>query len=162
MMQTLQGIQNAFGILMEEQEYENLRDPEKLTEKIRQDLWRKVQNGEGQAVTETLILKAVLFIGNHLVDSELKAEQIADAVGISRSYFSVCFKKCTGYSVNSYIRKERIALACRLLQENSQISAEQIADAVGYRDEKYFVKLFQQSIGISFAEYKKQLKRQDF
>ncbi|WP_461881213.1 response regulator [Fusicatenibacter sp.] len=162
MMQTLQGIQNAFGILMEEQEYENLRDPEKLTEKIRQDLWRKVQNGEGQAVTETLILKAVLFIGNHLVDSELKAEQIADAVGMSRSYFSVCFKKCTGYSVNSYIRKERIALACRLLQENSQISAEQIADAVGYRDEKYFVKLFQQSIGISFAEYKKQLKRQDF
>ena len=139
-MQTLQEIQNAFGIFMEEQ----------------------VQNGEGQAVTEILILKAVLFIEDHLVDSEVKAEQIADAVGMSRSYFSVCFKKCTGYSVNSYIRKERIALACRLLRENPQISAEQMADAVGYHDEKYFVKLFQQSMGIGFAEYKKQLKRQEF
>ena len=106
--------------------------------------------------------KAVLFIEDHLVDSEVKAEQIADAVGMSRSYFSVCFKKCTGYSVNSYIRKERIALACRLLRENPQISAEQMADAVGYHDEKYFVKLFQQSMGIGFAEYKKQLKRQEF
>ena len=106
-MQTLQEIQNAFGIFMEEQEYENLQEPEKLTEKIRQDLWQRVQNGEGQAVTEILILKAVLFIEDHLVDSEVKAEQIADAVGMSRSYFSVCFKKCTGYSVNSYIRKER-------------------------------------------------------
>ena len=67
-----------------------------------------------------------------------------------------------GYSVNSYIRKERIALACRLLRENPQISAEQMADAVGYHDEKYFVKLFQQSMGIGFAEYKKQLKRQEF
>lgn len=161
-MQTLQEIQNAFGIFMEEQEYENLQEPEKLTEKIRQDLWQRVQNGEGQAVTEILILKAVLFIENHLVDSEVKAEQIADAVGMSRSYFSVCFKKCTGYSVNSYIRKERIALACRLLRENPQISAEQMADAVGYHDEKYFVKLFQQSMGIGFAEYKKQLKRQEF
>ena len=160
--QTLQEIQNAFGIFMEEQEYENLQEPEKLTEKIRQDLWQRVQNGEGQAVTEILILKAVLFIEDHLVDSEVKAEQIADAVGMSRSYFSVCFKKCTGYSVNSYIRKERIALACRLLRENPQISAEQMADAVGYHDEKYFVKLFQQSMGIGFAEYKKQLKRQEF
>ena len=161
-MQTVQEIQNAFGIFMEEQEYENLQEPEKLTEKIRQDLWQRVQNGEGQAVTEILILKAVLFIEDHLVDSEVKAEQIADAVGMSRSYFSVCFKKCTGYSVNSYIRKERIALACRLLRENPQISAEQMADAVGYHDEKYFVKLFQQSMGIGFAEYKKQLKRQEF
>ena len=161
-MQTLQEIQNAFGIFMEEQEYENLQEPEKLTEKIRQDLWQRVQNGEGQAVTEILILKAVLFIEDHLVDFEVKAEQIADAVGMSRSYFSVCFKKCTGYSVNSYIRKERIALACRLLRENPQISAEQMADAVGYHDEKYFVKLFQQSMGIGFAEYKKQLKLQEF
>ena len=32
-MQTLQEIQNAFGIFMEEQEYENLQEPEKLTEK---------------------------------------------------------------------------------------------------------------------------------
>ena len=160
-MQTLQGIQNAFGISMEEQEYENLQEPEKLTEKIRQDLWKRVQKGEGQAVTEILILKAAIFIADHLVDSELKAEQIADAVGMSRSYFSVCFKKCTGYSVNSYIRKERITLACRLLQKNPQISAEQMADAVGYHDEKYFVKLFQQSMGLSFAEYKKELKRQE-
>ena len=53
-------------------------------------------------------------------------------------------------------------LACRLLRENPQISAEQMADAVGYHDEKYFVKLFQQSMGIGFAEYKKQLKRQEF
>ena len=51
---------------------------------------------------------------------------------------------------------------CRLLRENPQISAEQMADAVGYHDEKYFVKLFQQSMGIGFAEYKKQLKRQEF
>mgnify|MGYP001382497632 CR=1 FL=1 len=32
-MQTLQEIQNAFGIFMEEQEYEKLQEPEKLTEK---------------------------------------------------------------------------------------------------------------------------------
>ena len=58
--------------------------------------------------------------------------------------------------------KRTVALACRLLRENPQISAEQMADAVGYHDEKYFVKLFQQSMGIGFAEYKKQLKRQEF
>lgn len=160
-MQTLQKIQSTFGVALEEQEYENLEEQENMIEKMQQDLWSRVQKGEGQAVTETYVLRAVLFIREHLVDSELKAEKIADAVGMSRSYFSICFKKCTGYSVNSYIRKERIALACQLVEENPQLSAEQVADAVGYHDEKYFVKLFQQRMGISLSEYKKQKKQQE-
>lgn len=161
MMRTLQEIQKKSGILLEESEYENLQEPENALEKVRQDLWTREKNGDGQPTTEMLILKAVLFITECLTDSELKAEQIADTVGMLRSYFSVCFKKCTGYSVNSYIRKERIALACQNLLEHPQMSAEEMADTVGYHDEKYFVKLFQQSMGISFAEYRKQLKRQD-
>ena len=75
-------------------------------------------------------------------------------------FFTLLLPSCQWGRQEAFFPDE--GLAERLLRENPQISAEQMADAVGYHDEKYFVKLFQQSMGIGFAEYKKQLKRQEF
>ena len=105
---------------------------------------------------EGAMLKSVSYMLLNLDSPKLTAESAADFIGMSRSYFSVSFKKYTGYSVNSFIRKERVELAKRAVQENPKISVGDAACLAGYHDEKYFAKVFQQREGISFSEYKKQ------
>ncbi|MGN0316280.1 MAG: response regulator [Fusicatenibacter sp.] len=151
----LQTLQRAFEVRFDEHFFETYLEENKWIPLIRDELYRKVKAGDCGQTMEVLILKAVILISQDLTNSQLKAETIADTVGMSRSYFSINFKKHTGYSVNSFIRKERIALAKQLIHENDRISIGEISERVGYHDEKYFAKIFLQNEGITFSEYKK-------
>ena len=102
-------------------------------------------------------MTAAVYILNHLTSHELKTESVADSVNMSRSYFSTSFKKYTGFSVNGFIRKERVELAKKIIAEQRDLSFSEVSYQVGYRDEKYFAKVFQQREGVTFSEYKKLL-----
>ncbi|WP_136607684.1 response regulator transcription factor [Paenibacillus dokdonensis] len=109
--------------------------------------------------TTNSILKAVLFIREQ-ASNTLHAENVADHVHMSRSYFSQCFKKLTGSTFNDYLKQERIRAAERLLSETNQ-SIAWVAHAVGYNDSKYFSQLFYEQTRLLPSEFRAQFHRGD-
>lgn len=109
--------------------------------------------------TTTSILKAVLFIREQ-ASNTLHAENVADHVHMSRSYFSQCFKKLTGSTFNDYLKQERIRAAERLLCETNQ-SIAWVAHAVGYNDSKYFSQLFYEQTRLLPSEFRAQFHKGD-
>ncbi|MBP3967304.1 response regulator transcription factor [Paenibacillus lignilyticus] len=109
--------------------------------------------------TTTSILKAVLFIREQ-ASNTLHAEEVADHVHMSRSYFSQCFKKLTGSTFNDYLRQERMRAAERLLCETNQ-SIAWVAHAVGYNDSKYFSQLFYEQTRLLPSEFRAQFHKGD-
>ena len=97
--------------------------------------------------------KSLKIIENELAEP-LTIRNVAERVNLSRSYFSLCFKKITGLSFNHYLRDKRIELAKNYL-ENTNLSIMQIAEKTGYDDEKYFSKVFKQTTGVLPTQWRK-------
>lgn len=106
--------------------------------------------------TPVCILRATHFIRQQLAEP-LDAGEAAAQVGMSRSYFCVCFKKLVGVTFNRYLRRERIREAAHLLTYTAQ-TVTWISQAVGYGDVKYFSHIFQQETGSLPSEYRSQLR----
>lgn len=153
-------IEQNFDICLEETEFEcNEESCEWLLEQ-RDRLLQEAKRETHIAGMQLVILRACIYIMEHLDDHELTAEAIGKELNLSRSYFSTSFKKCTGYSLNSYIRKERVEWAKTILRKEPNLSFGDIAERVGYLSEKYFAKVFEEWEGVTLAEYKKRWKNE--
>ncbi|WP_240479685.1 helix-turn-helix domain-containing protein [Paenibacillus wynnii] len=80
--------------------------------------------------------------------------EMARICSMSVSYFSLLFKKITGYSYVNYVQKTRVDHAKALLR-NGFAPISEIADKVGYSDPLYFSKLFSREVGMSPREYRR-------
>lgn len=81
-------------------------------------------------------------------------EGAADLAGLNPNYFSLLFKRIAGKNFSEYLTEWRMEEAKKLLRTTTKNMSE-IADAVGYKDAKYFSKLFTKSVGIKPNEYRK-------
>lgn len=84
---------------------------------------------------------------------ELSLEEIASNVFLSPNYFSSIFRKETGYTVSDYITKVRIEKAKSLLEEMENRVSD-VGFKVGYRDPRYFCRVFKAVVGIPPSKYK--------
>ncbi|MFR8736276.1 MAG: helix-turn-helix domain-containing protein, partial [Butyricicoccus sp.] len=84
----------------------------------------------------------------------LRLEDVSSAVGFNATYFSAMFKKETGQNFMDYLTELRMNKAKELLCSDEN-SVQDVADQIGYRDLKYFSRLFKKTTGISPSEYKK-------
>ena len=103
------------------------------------------------------ILRAAAYIGSH-IGEPLHAETVAGVVHISRSYFSVSFKKLTGMTFNEFVREERIHLAAVLLAREPVRIAD-LAREVGYDDANYFTRVFLERVGMTPSEYRRKVTK---
>ncbi|WP_099205551.1 response regulator transcription factor [Scatolibacter rhodanostii] len=156
MIKMLNIIKNTFSIVLDEHYYEKTGNEVEAIRKINRDLYEQVGQMQDNTRLEILILKSIIYIHQHLVSHHLKSEKIADAVNISRGYFSISFKKFTGYTVSNYIRKERVNLAKKIMK-TEKMSVSELAYRVGYKDEKYFSRIFYEQEGVSCSEFRKQM-----
>jgi len=120
------------------------------------DLFQTAMRDAGDARADEgreRIEQAIGFIRENLADPQLSVPAIAEAVGISRSYFSRTFKKHAGVSTNQFITRERIEYAQRLLV-STQDTVESISIACGIRNTKYFFQLFRRQVGVTPAAYR--------
>lgn len=115
------------------------------------------RQGEGDGGIPSCMLRAVLYIKEHLREP-LKAELVAEAVGMSRGYFSTTFKKHTGLTFNDYVRRQRVFLAQELLEQNAVLPGDVSAE-VGYEDSKYFGRIFQEQTGMTCSAYWRQMSQ---
>ncbi|WP_176705879.1 helix-turn-helix domain-containing protein [Paenibacillus hemerocallicola] len=110
------------------------------------------QHLEENNVAAQSILQSMDYIRNHYHEP-LERETLAKKASLSTSYFSVLFKKQTGYSPVQYITKIRLDKAKMLLRQK-HLSISDVAREVGFQDPLYFAKVFSHEIGVPPREYR--------
>ncbi|MDQ0194489.1 response regulator transcription factor [Paenibacillus wynnii] len=103
-----------------------------------------------------LITKALEYIANHFTEN-LTLQSVADIVHLSKSYFSLLFKKQTERNFIDYLIELRIREAKRLLAQNDSRIYD-VAGAAGFKDVKYFSKVFKKITGLTPVEYRESMK----
>lgn len=98
------------------------------------------------------IMRAIRIIQDEVAEPVLAAET-ARRVNMSRSYFSQVFKEITGFTFNEYQRKVRIDRAKEYLLHTSR-PIQWIAEHTGYMDEKYFSRIFRDTVGMLPSEFR--------
>lgn len=87
----------------------------------------------------------------------LSVEDIAQTVGLERSYFTTLFTRQVGMSPGKYLQNHRMEIAASLLtRDNCSVSTTALS--VGYPDIYTFSKTFKRHFGVSPREYTKQNK----
>ncbi len=109
---------------------------------------------EHMPVQYRYIQKAVSYIQMNYMDN-LTVSNLADYVGLDRSYMCSLFKNFLNTPPQTYIANFRINKACELLK-NSSYSIGEIAMMVGYKDPVVFQKFFKNITGMSPSRYRKE------
>lgn len=84
--------------------------------------------------------------------------EIAGIAHMSRTYFSRSFKEATGKSFQDYVKELRLYKAQQLLLQSDK-PIYTIARQIGFKDDKYFSKMFQQRFGLLPSAYRHQRLR---
>jgi len=89
--------------------------------------------------------------------ADWSVSDVAKQVGLSRSHFSILFKKAVGDSFVAYQYKRKLKLAYVLLKETN-LTMQDIAERTGLGDSKYFSKWFKRCTGQTPSYYRTQQK----
>lgn len=119
-------------------------------------LWRelaRVRAPENPNAGEALAARAERFIATRFARG-LHAGDVAKAMGCHPDYLGRVFRRSQGCTVSEAIHRRQLQEARWLLREGAQ-SIEEVALACGFREPRYFRKLFASAQGVSPREYRK-------
>ncbi len=100
----------------------------------------------------SLIVAVEEWLRNHLKENA-SIEALAHHFGYNSRYLTTLFKKHTGFTLKEYAHKLKLDYAKNILA-SSDTSVQKIAYSLGYKDEKYFMKLFKQEEGVTPTQYR--------
>lgn len=92
----------------------------------------------------------------HLTE-DLTLEDIAQAAGLSRSYFSAIFRQLNGVTVWDYITRKRIELAMEYLRHGN-LPITQIASMCGFNTIANFNRSFKLVTHCTPSQFRKQIE----
>lgn len=99
------------------------------------------------------INKAVEYIEMNY-SRNITIKNIAEYLGLNRSYFSNIFKNSLKVSPQKFLIHYRVSKACELIKTHSNLSIGNIARSVGYSDQLVFSKTFKTVKGCSPSDYR--------
>ena len=100
------------------------------------------------------IQEAVEYIEAHYQEHALSMDDVARAVHMSPSYFSVIFKRETGEAFTDCLIRLRIKKSIEMMRY-TDLKVYEIATAVGYDTASYYSTAFKKETGYSPSEYKR-------
>ena len=109
--------------------------------------------GNDKAITDNYVSKAIQFIDSH-VREKLTLDDIADAVHLSKYYFSRLFKYETGISPMSYVSVSKLNAAKTMLK-TTKMSTMEIANELKYASPASFINSFKEHVGLSPSQFRK-------
>lgn len=108
-----------------------------------------------EKIPNSIVNEALEYINEHYYE-ELSLSEVAERLSITACYLSSLFSKYMKEGFIDYLNKVRIEHACIYLQYN-QFKNYEIAFRVGFKDEKYFAKVFKKIMGQSPSDYRKNI-----
>ena len=96
---------------------------------------------------------ALRYIDEHF-DQNLRIDQVAEALHISRKYLCSVVERYAGMSTKEYLLNRRVEAAAELLRE-TDLSVSEVASRVGYADYTQLSRLFRQKKGLSPLQFRK-------
>lgn len=103
-----------------------------------------------------VVLQVISIINEQWANSELSLQWVADSLYVSAPYLSRMFHKETGENFAVYLTRKRIYEAQSLLK-NTNMKMYEIAEKTGYASQHYFSNAFKKVLGISPADYRKNI-----
>ncbi|MEH7222276.1 response regulator [Bacillus sp. JJ1566] len=125
---------------------------EVLIEQIHEINLHYLQQKDIVKADNELIEEALQYIHQSYTE-ELTLQDVADHIHISRNYFSILFKKQTNQNFIDYVIELRVKKAKELLV-HTKMKVYEVAKQSGFKDVKYFSKLFKKMTGYSAGDYR--------
>lgn len=113
---------------------------------------KKAEISEGEPETNRFVRAAQDYIGEHYAEN-LSLTEVAEKVGISGGYLSTMFTQNLKCGFVDYLNQVRIERACTYMEQN-YLKTYEVAYKVGFKDEKYFSKVFKKVKGMSPKAYR--------
>ena len=102
---------------------------------------------------DQLIAEIKAYIAENYM-SDISLDEVAKRVCLNPTYVSEVFKKKTGENFSEHIIDYRIDIAKDLLKD-VRYKIIDISNMVGYKDSKYFSRLFKKKVGVNPTDYRK-------
>lgn len=103
---------------------------------------------------------AIEYIRNNF-SYDIKIQDMADFIGIDRTYLYKIFKRDMGVSPKQYLTQYRVREAGKMLQ-NQIYSITETAYSCGFRDAASFCATFKREIGITPRQYRERIRKRTF
>ncbi|MBP1996295.1 helix-turn-helix transcriptional regulator [Paenibacillus eucommiae] len=87
---------------------------------------------------------------------------IANQFQISKEYFCSIFKEETGVNFIQYLKEFRMTKAISLMKDDPALRIYEISERVGFRESKYFCRVFKVHFGQYPEEYRKRIATIDW
>ena len=104
-----------------------------------------------------MFARVILYTDEH-IEENLKSEEVATQIGMSRSYFSTRFKEITGDTFHNYVISRKMQAAARKMAKGTE-NITQIASDLGYDNFYISQRYFQRNTDVRQTEYAGRLKK---
>lgn len=98
------------------------------------------------------------IITNHISESSLSVDTLAEMFEMGRSSFYRKVKDLTGKTPNTYINEKRMYMGAEMLKDD-KLNVSEIAYKLGINSPQYFATAFKKMFGVSPTDYQKGKKK---
>lgn len=116
------------------------------------DFVRRVHRHRENPKFSPPIQRAINYIEMNL-NRNIRAQELADLIGYSVTYFTRRFREETGFGISDYAKAVRIERA-KILLGTTDDSVQDISDKLGFTTRNYFTKCFREITGMTPIEYR--------
>lgn len=135
---------------------------ETLAQQLQAELSRSLGAREGEApkvfanLSQQQLHRVLEYIEARIAE-DLSLSDLAALSGMSRFHFLRIFKNTIGTTPHQYVLRRRLELAKALLADGD-LPIHEVASRAGFSSAVHFSRAFQQRVGVSAREFRKQLR----
>ncbi|GAA4958394.1 two-component regulator propeller domain-containing protein [Algibacter aquimarinus] len=129
-----------------------LKSIERLKQKMKANQVLLPEDVVMSSLDEKLYKKALEIVQKNINNSDFDIPFFCEELGVSKSVLFIKVKAWTDFTPKQFIQYIRLKRAAILL-EQGKVSIGQISDKVGFKDQKYFSRIFKSKFGKTPKEY---------
>ncbi|AUS98487.1 hypothetical protein CDQ84_09605 [Clostridium thermosuccinogenes] len=117
------------------------------------DMFIEAINDYGNNKYKKIMQTCMEHINEHYTE-DISLEALSEKFGFNVNYFSGLFKKYTNMTFSEYLLNVRMRHAQELLKKNT-FRIYEISEKIGYKDAKYFIRVFKKTFGMTPDEFRR-------